>query len=92
MTRPRFRLAVALAGTAAAAITVAGALGAAGAGTAAAPKHVIGVRIVGGSGELFDRRTGRAFVPRGANYVRLTLAGHSTFNVGRYAGSAPRRR
>ena len=70
MTRPRFRLAVALAGTAAA-VTVAGALGAAGAGTPAAPKHVIGVRVVGGSGELFDRRTGRAFVPRGANYVRL---------------------
>jgi len=85
MTRPRFRLAVALAGTAAA-VTVAGALGAAGAGTPAAPKHVIGVRVVGGSGELFDRRTGRAFVPRGANYVRLAPEGHATFNLGRYAG------
>lgn len=86
MTRPRFRLAVALAGTAAAAITVAGALSTAGAGTVGAPKHTIGVRVVGGSGELFDRRSGRRFVSRGANYVRLAPAGHSTFNVGRYAG------
>ncbi len=50
--------------------------------------HRIGVRIVNGSGELFDRRTGRRFVPRGANYVRLATEGHSTFNVGRYAGTA----
>lgn len=84
MTLPRFRLVVALAATAAA-VAVAGALGA-GAGTAAAPKHVIGVRVIGGSGELFDRRTGRRLVPRGANYVRLATEGHSTFNVGRYAG------
>lgn len=49
------------------------------------PAHRVGVRVVKGSGELFDRRTGRRFVPRGANYVRLAAEGHSTFNVGRYA-------
>jgi hypothetical protein len=49
-----------------------------------AAKHRIGVRVVNGSGELFDRRTGRRFVPRGANYVRLGPEGHSTFSVGRY--------
>lgn len=64
-----------------------GALGPAGeSATGAAPKHVIGLRVVGGSGELFDRRTGRRFVPRGANYVRLAPEGHATFNLGRYAG------
>lgn len=77
------RCLVALAGAAA----LCGALGSAGeSATAAAPKHVIGVRVVGGSGELFDRRTGRRFVPRGANYVRLAPEGHATFNLGRYAG------
>jgi hypothetical protein len=53
-----------------------------------AAKHRIGVRVVGGAGELFDRRTGRRFVPRGANYVRLDASGHSTFNVGRYRAAA----
>ena len=49
--------------------------------------HFIGVRVVGGSGELYDRRSGKRFVPRGANYVRLAVEGHSTLNVGRYSGS-----
>lgn len=39
-----------------------------------------------GSGELFDRRTGKRFVPRGANYVRLGPEGHATFTVGSYSG------
>ncbi len=34
-----------------------------------ATPHPIGVRVVGGVGELFDRRTGVTFVIRGANYV-----------------------
>lgn len=64
-----------------------GALGSTGeSASPAAPKHVIGIRVVGGSGELFDRRSGRRFVPRGANYVRLAPEGHATFNLGRYAG------
>jgi hypothetical protein len=37
--------------------------------------HPIGVRVVAGSGELFDRRTGKTFVVRGANYLQLNLAG-----------------
>lgn len=49
-------------------------------------KHTIGVRVVGGSGELYDRRSGKRFIARGANYVRLAAEGHSTFNVGRYSG------
>lgn len=32
---------------------------------------VIGVRIVSGAGEFYDRRTGEKFMPRGNNYVRL---------------------
>jgi hypothetical protein len=56
-------------------------------------EHRIGVREVRGSGELYDRATGAAFVPRGSNYIRLApqrnASGnlqlyHSTFNVGRY--------
>jgi hypothetical protein len=51
-------------------------------------RHDIGVR----DGRLYDRRTGRMFVVRGWNYVRLgpqeTAAGrivyHTTFNAGRY--------
>jgi hypothetical protein len=73
--------------TLASAAVLCGALGSAGESAShAAPKHVIGVRVVGGSGELFDRRSGRRFVPRGANYVRLAPEGHATFNLGRYAG------
>jgi hypothetical protein len=49
-------------------------------------KHLVGARVVGGSGELFERRTGRRFVARGANYIRLGPEGHATFTVGRYDG------
>jgi hypothetical protein len=55
--------------------------GEAGRGTAAitasakpAP-HRIGVRVVGGAAEFFDRRTGRRFVPRGPNYHRFEVTG-----------------
>jgi hypothetical protein len=54
-----------------------------------ATKHRIGVRVVDGQGRLFDRVTGRPFVPRGANYVRLDFAlpqPHVTFTLGRYDG------
>ena len=37
--------------------------------------HVIGVRVRNGAGELFDRRTGKPFVVRGANYLQLDLTG-----------------
>jgi len=37
--------------------------------------HVIGVRIRNGTGDLFDRRTGRTFVVRGVNYLQLDLVG-----------------
>lgn len=56
-------------------------------------EHTIGVRAVGGVGELYNRVTGAKFVPRGSNYIRLgpqrnasggTQFYHSTFNVGRY--------
>jgi hypothetical protein len=56
-------------------------------GAADAAKHRIGVRVMDGDGQLFDRLTGRRFVPRGANYIRLDRAGHSTFKVGVYDGS-----
>lgn len=52
----------------------------------AAPKHLIGARVVKGSGELFVRRSGKRFVPRGWNYIRLAPEGHATFTVGRYDG------
>lgn len=68
------------------------------------PEHRIGVRVVAGVGEFYDRATGDRFVPRGNNYVRLaaqqapsgeTIQYHSTFNVGLYdaarAGEALRR-
>jgi hypothetical protein len=38
-------------------------------------KHVIGVRSRGGSAELFDRRSGKTFVVRGANYLQLDVSG-----------------
>jgi F5/8 type C domain/Cellulase (glycosyl hydrolase family 5) len=56
------------------------------------PQHRIAVRpVAGGALELYDRRTGETFRPRGANYVRLAEQGgtglhHSTFNVGLYDG------
>ena len=34
-------------------------------------EHRIGVRVVDGVGEFFDRQTGEKFVPRGSNYIRL---------------------
>jgi hypothetical protein len=77
------RLLVVLASAALVTGTVGGAGGAA-ATVPAAAKHRIGVRVVGGSGELVDRRTGKRFVPRGANYIRLGPEGHATFTVGRY--------
>jgi Cellulase (glycosyl hydrolase family 5) len=55
--------------------------------------HRIAVRVAGGLGEFFDRRTGNVFTPRGNNYIRLAtqerfLGGstyyHSNFNVGLY--------
>jgi len=57
------------------------------------PEHRIGVRVVEGVGEFYDRETGERFVPRGNNYIRLadqqsasgeTFFYHSTFNVGLY--------
>src|SRR5512142_1203204 len=58
------------------------------------PEHRIGVRLVDGKGEFFDRQTGEKFSPRGNNYIRLglqeplfggeTFTYHSTFNVGTY--------
>src|SRR5262249_5072861 len=56
-------------------------------------EHRIGVRVVNGVGEFYDRVTGAKFVPRGNNYIRLgpqtTLDGqhiitHSTFSPGIY--------
>ena len=56
-------------------------------------EHRIGVRLVDGVGEFYDRLSGARFVPRGNNYIRLarqqSLSGgmivyHSTFNVGLY--------
>jgi hypothetical protein len=53
------------------------------------PKHRIGIRVVNGVGEFYERSTGKTFVPRGNNYIRLsgepTGAGyHSTFDPGVY--------
>jgi hypothetical protein len=53
----------------------------------------IGVRVVNGTGEFYDRATGLRFVPRGNNYIRLgpqkdpsgeTVIYHSTFDPGAY--------
>lgn len=56
-----------------------------------AATHHIGVRLVDGAGEFYDRRTGEKFVPRGYNYVRLAPMSetnknlwHSTLNPGFY--------
>ena len=55
--------------------------------------HRIGVRLVNGAGEFYDKVSGQKFVPRGNNYIRLarqrttsgeTIQFHSTFNVGLY--------
>ena len=42
------------------------------------PEHRIGVRVVDGEGEFFDRTTGETFVPRGANYVFVPFRGTLT--------------
>jgi hypothetical protein len=62
--------------------------------TVVPPQHRIGVRVVNGDGEFLDRSTGKKFVPRGYNYIRLGKTAapcvdvgtlyHSTFNVGLY--------
>jgi hypothetical protein len=43
--------------------------------SAARPKHRIAVRTVGGAAELYDRTTGRRFVPRGVSYHRFGTEG-----------------
>jgi len=55
------------------------------------PAHRIGVRLVDGQGEFYNRLTGEKFVPRGYNYVRLAPMSsanpglwHSTLNPGFY--------
>jgi hypothetical protein len=57
------------------------------------PEHRIGIRVVDGKGEFYDRLNGAKFIPRGNNYIRLALQDslsggvityHSTFNVGAY--------
>ncbi len=57
------------------------------------PDHRIGIRVVDGVGEFYDRQTGEKFIPRGNNYIRLAyqvtpdgsrILFHSTFNVGSY--------
>ncbi len=56
-------------------------------------QHRIGIRIINGTGEFFDRTTGRKFVPRGMNYIRLAwqtkadgskVFGHSLFDPYQY--------
>jgi hypothetical protein len=56
-------------------------------------EHRIGIRVVDGVGEFFDRQTGGKFVPRGNNYVRLDpqkrddgsqQTYHSVFDPGLY--------
>lgn len=60
---------------------------------AAQNQHRIGVRVVSGVGEFYDRVTGQTFVPRGNNLIRLapqtapdgsTIQYHSTLNPGSY--------
>jgi hypothetical protein len=56
-------------------------------------KHHIGVRVVNGVGEFYNRITGEKFIPRGMNYVHLapqtkmdgsSTFGHSLFDPGKY--------
>ncbi len=61
--------------------TASSSVAASGAGTV---DHRIGVRVVDGAGEFFDRLTDEPFVPRGANIIRLSAGGHSTLDAGRY--------
>ncbi len=66
-----------------------------GASAEIASDHAIGVRVVDGQGELFDRRTGERFVVRGANYVYRETDGPArppeVFRVGAYDGERVRR-
>jgi hypothetical protein len=64
-----------------------------GSGLSAPPEHRIGIRLVNGIGEFYDRIGGAKFVPRGMNYVRLapqkredgsTQVYHSVFDPGQY--------
>ena len=53
--------------------------------TSLPPEHRIGVRVVDGVGEFYDRGNGTKFVPRGMNYARVDhIVGggrwHSTFD------------
>lgn len=59
------------------------------------PAHLdqLGIRVVKGFGEFYDKDGGATFVPRGNNYIRLarvdgftgsSLVYHTTFNVGLY--------
>ena len=69
------------------------------AAAARAPEHRIGVRVVDGDGEFFDRRTRARFVPRGNTYLRRglrdvngwTVAHQATFDVGVYDAAAAER-
>ena len=56
-------------------------------------EHRIGVRVVDGIGEFYDRATNEKFIPRGNNYIRLdpqptedggTQTYHSVFDPGLY--------
>lgn len=48
----------------------------------------IGVRLVNGFGQLYNRSTGAAFVPRGNNYIRVVNDWHSTFTPSLYDSAA----
>ena len=61
------------------------------------PEHRIGVRIIEGVGEFYDRVSGLKFTPRGMNYVHTgtvtkadgqTINGHDLFDPGRYNSQA----
>lgn len=56
-------------------------------------QHRIGIRVINGTGEFYDRITGAKFTPRGMNYIRLAwqskedgsrVFGHSLFDPGQY--------
>src|SRR5438093_2283522 len=47
--------------------------------------HRIAVRsLPAGPAEFFDTVTGKTFIPRGNNYIRLRNGYHSTFDAGTY--------
>jgi hypothetical protein len=55
--------------------------------------HRIGIRLINGAGEFYDRTTSEKFVPRGMNYIRLAWQtkadgsrtfGHSLFDPSQY--------